>query len=197
MDAKLDWSPDSADPWSSSSANLTWIPESGSPAYWGNRYMGTQSIQFDNQWHQWEVHFKANTTTCAPSSGNPYGGCSDGILQVWRDGVQFGNFQNVNLTGQNRMQGMFARISGTIMNPLWLTGLTGGQTQCNSIITAGPPLPAGVGCASAPGNGYGCNTGGVGGAPALNFDQINAFCSGQAPPSSFDKYIDDIIILYK
>ncbi len=188
MSAKIDWSPDSAEPWGSSSANLTWLPESGSPAYWGNRYMGQRSLNFDNLWHQWEVHFKANTTGCA---GPPYGGCSDGILQVWRDGVQLGNFQNVNLVGQNRMQGMEEFISGTIQNLLWLNGITGGQAQCDSIIAAGPPLTGGISCSSAPGTGYGCTTG------SLNFDQINAFCSGQAPPAPFNKYIDDVIVLYK
>jgi hypothetical protein len=156
---------------------------------------------FDGAWHQWEVYYKAST----PGLKN-----ADGALTVWRDGVLWNKYVNVNLNGMADMSRMVVQISGWWGNiipmpkmmekdvpPQYKTG--GGyplQNWANDLIrqylktgVKSPYLAVG----KFVGDGFGCDTSGTG----LSFKEANALAPGIAPPHTFYKYIDDVVILYK
>jgi len=161
-----------------------WLPEG--TILPPTKALATIAEEYDNSWHQWEVHYKPNTP-----------GSSDGILEVWKDGVKIGpNLQNVSLNGSFDMTiGMEQYISGHYTSLVWLNNVDGqaqstfGARSCEYVIAH----PGSQSCAASVGTGYGCD----GSYENLTFAQINQLCPGQAPSTTFNKYIDDVIVLKK
>lgn len=159
--------------------------------------------QFDDSWHQWEVHFRPNDI----------GSTTGGYAEVWIDGVKSPNSIVNGVTvvrtrsgqGSITFNGMTARIAGYAVSG-WLqlsnsTGCSSGDWQCiqnymKQLVTnfinhtgeqpvCSPNLPSPDSLESSFDG-------------RLGFDLINAICPGQANPvHSYFKYIDDVIMLYK
>jgi hypothetical protein len=157
-----------------------------------NRFIAQQNAGFDATWHQYEVHYKHSTQSCGTKDST--GGCADGIFELWIDGSKIYSATNVDLNGAAAMNGLEQFISGHTEPILWLrnaTSQSGSEsTSCNNLWAHNGPFV----CGTSVGDGYGCDTSYFGGA---SYSQINAACPGMAPPSSFNKYLDDIIILYR
>lgn len=109
-------------------------------------------------WHQFEVHWKANTP-----------GLNDGVSQIYQDGVllQTVGPQNFN-AGVNMVNSRFS-LMGSYTKLMWYTNSS--MSTCSSgEFGYNPPQPA---------------------AQCLNF----AACACPPNPPTFNRYIDDIIVL--
>jgi hypothetical protein len=174
------------------------------PQYWGTppadlsplaKQMGNFWADFDAPlWHQWEIRFKRSTQSCSPKDAQ--GGCADGALQVWHDGQQWASYSNIDNAGPAAYANAEQYLAGRAEVILWAKNpsiLSGGQTACNQVWSG--TLDGGVfQCGTSIGDGYGCDTSYFSGG---SFSAINAKCPGAAPPHTFNRYIDDVIVLYK
>ena len=186
-------------PWGATSGNLSYGIGQNTPSYVGPLQYITSSIsmQFDSTWHQYELHYIPNTATCDET--NMFG---NGTFQFWRDGTRLGNVTGACLNGPVSVVGTLqVGVGGDFEDLLWLTYINGSQVtsqaQCNTLIAYGTGSAAKAAgqtwtCSTAVGTGYGCVE-----EVNLTFAQINSFCPGEAPPRNFNKYVDDLIFLYR
>lgn len=116
-------------------------------------------------WNQWEIWEKANT----PNN-------SDGWLRVYRNGTLFWDRENISEFGPVDMTGMQVEAGGWYTKNVW--------TNNGDAPNAGGTCSAAAGLGKEDGAGW---VGGFGGS-------LNAANCAPAPPS-FNRYIDDIILL--
>ncbi len=139
-------------------------------------------IGFDSKWHQFEIRYRPNTTTCSA-------GCNDGIFQMWKDGVTMFDLQNVNLNGSVKMSdsGMNVEAGGDYSLNVWFKSINGTPvTSCPSQ----PPAANSADCANSMGeaNSIECNL-------PVKFNFNGCRSGGPFPIPVFNRYIDDIIVL--
>jgi len=125
---------------------------------------------FAATWGQIETHFLANTP-----------GSSNGILQMWLNGVQVLNLTNYNFNGSVDMTGMGVQAGGYYTKNVWTNN--------------GQPPNSGGTCSSGIGEGSEVLTpsGWIG---TFNASPLNAANCAPAPPT-FTRYTDDIVVLGK
>jgi hypothetical protein len=172
----VDWCGDQGGSFNKGSCTVMLEPQGlGSNAHYGNLYGPSQTLP-TGAWHQYEIHWVNNTATCS-------GGCSDGTLQMWMDGAQWMNMQNVNLTGAQDMYntyGMTLEAGGHYTKLLWLKNCTD-TASCQALVNAGGPYA----CGAQIGDGYGIN---------VTIAQASV-CPPTAP--TFNRYLDDVVVLIR
>jgi hypothetical protein len=134
-------------------------------------YQSGNICYFANQWTQWEFHIKINT----PNN-------SDGVWQVWENGVLVIDKENFNITGTSSgidMTGTDVEAGGWYTKNVWTNN--------------GQRPSAGGTCSANPSQGSEAGAW-VGTFNASPFDSADN--CGPAPPA-FSRYIDDIILLEK
>jgi hypothetical protein len=138
-------------------------------------------VGFDSKWHQWEIRYRPNTTTCT-------GGCNNGILQLWRDGVSMMDSSNINLNGtaDQITPGMKVEVGGDYSLNLWIKAINGVPvTKCPSQMPAAQTCDcAKMGAPDA----IECNM-------SWQFNSNVCKTGGPFPIPVFKRYIDDVIIL--
>jgi len=125
-------------------------------------------------WHQWEIHYRPNTTTGGVANSN-------GFYRVYLDGTLYLSTENANLNGTADMSNMGIRAGGLYTKAVWMTDY--------------PTCSVPSGCGTAPGNGTDLCTNPKGWA-SQSF--ANPICNPIDPPlPSFKRRIDDIILMKK
>jgi hypothetical protein len=172
----VDWCGDQGGPFNRNVCAIILEPQGIGPnAHYGNLY-GTSRTLPTGAWHQYEIHYVNNTRACTH-------GCADGAFQMWVDGAQWVNMQNVNLTGAQDMYdtyGMTIEAGGHYTKLLWLKNCTD-TASCQALINAGRRYV----CGHSIGDGYG-----------LNVSSAQASLCPPIPPT-FNRYLDDIIVLVR
>jgi hypothetical protein len=191
----FDWGGDNAGKYNITSDNLIIEMQGIGPNYYNPRNLRWGPLTLiTNQWVQWEIHYVNNTHTCQ-------GGCSDGMIQVWRNGVQVANFQNANLSGGQDMydtHGMVIEAGGYYTKIIWVIPPYPATCQApNQWWLHGGQAPTLAPCSPDRAVTQGSiECGDIG--PRANYQCGNTAQypqNGGFPVPQFDRSLDDIIVL--
>jgi len=132
-------------------------------------------------WHQWEVHYRPNTPdgTTINDPDNPdvsvVNGSPNGFYRVYLDGELYNSAENRNLNADVDMTNMLVAVGGLYTKGVWTMD---GAPSCAV-------------CSTYPGDGDDSCT-----LPNTGQSFASPFCAPTDPPlASFNKYLDDIIVM--